>query len=192
VPEKDTLSVFLFIRLRPGSPLRCVRDDIYIEMNKFWESKSAKDFTREEWEAICDGCARCCLHVLEDEDDHSRYQTNVCCRYLDLQTCRCTRYAERSQLVPTCVTLTPENFNQLDFLPSTCAYRYLAEGKPLPSWHPLVSGDAQSVHSAGVSIMHWATPEDDVVDFEDHIINALPEDIPVDLSDDFSNDFQDP
>jgi len=144
--------------------------------SRFWESKNPDEFTRQEWEAICDGCARCCLHVLEDEDDGMRYQTNICCRYLDLQSCRCTQYENRSQLVPSCVTLTPENFKQLDFLPATCAYRCLAENKALPAWHPLVSQDPRSVHDAGISIRFWATPEDEVVDLEEHIIESLPDD----------------
>jgi uncharacterized cysteine cluster protein YcgN (CxxCxxCC family) len=142
---------------------------------RFWESKPVEQFTREEWESICDGCARCCLHVLEDEDDGSRYQTNVCCRLLDLDTCRCTQYDKRSELVPTCVRLTPENYHTLDFLPSTCAYRYLAENKALPQWHPLVSGDPDSVHAAGISIRYWATPEDEADDLQEHIIDQLPD-----------------
>ena len=147
---------------------------------RFWEHKKPSEFTRQEWEAICDGCARCCLHVLQDEDDGQRYLTNVCCRYLDLQSCRCTEYQQRSTLVPSCVTLTPDNFDKLDFLPATCAYRYLAEGKPLPQWHPLSSGNPESVHEAGISIRYWATPEDEVNDLEEHIIDAFPEDSPSD------------
>jgi len=143
---------------------------------RFWETKSPDQFSRQEWELICDGCARCCLHVLEDEDDGSRYQTNVCCRYLDLETCRCTEYSSRSQLVPSCVTLTPANFRQLDFLPATCAYRYLALNLSLPAWHPLVSKDPNSVHDAGISVRFWATPENEVDDMEDHIIESLPDD----------------
>lgn len=142
---------------------------------QFWQSKSPDQFSEQEWEAICDGCARCCLHVLQDEDDGTRYQTNVCCRYLDLASCRCTQYEKRSELVPSCVRLTPQNYQSLDFLPTTCAYRFLAEKKDLPPWHPLQSGDTESVHLAGISVRHWATPEDEVDDLEDHIIDSLPD-----------------
>jgi len=147
-----------------------------VSQQRFWESMTPQEFSDAEWEAICDGCARCCLHVLQDETDGTRHQTNVCCRYLDLQTCRCSEYEKRSQLVPSCVKLTPENFSHLDFLPATCAYRYLAENKPLPHWHPLNSGDSKSVHDAGISIRYWATPEDEVDDWEEHIIDSLPGD----------------
>lgn len=143
--------------------------------NRFWETKPVEQFTVEEWESICDGCARCCLHVLEDEADGSRHQTNVCCHLLDLDSCRCTQYDKRSELVPSCVRLTPENYRTLDFLPSTCAYRYLAENKALPQWHPLQSGDPESVHEAGISIRYWATPEDEVEDLQEHIIDQLPD-----------------
>jgi len=143
--------------------------------DRFWETLPVEQFSGEQWEAICDGCARCCLHVLEDEDDGRRYQTNVCCQYLDLESCRCTEYQRRTQLVPSCVKLTPDNYKQIDFLPATCAYRYLAEQKTLPAWHPLLSGDAQSVHRAGISIQMWATPESEAGDLEEHIIDSLPE-----------------
>ncbi|WP_455202481.1 YcgN family cysteine cluster protein [Kaarinaea lacus] len=118
----------------------------------FWESKSLADMTRQEWESLCDGCARCCLVKLEDEDDGSIHYTNVVCDLLDLETCRCTRYETRSKLVPECVVVTPDVLDQLHWMPSTCAYRLLWEGKPLPEWHPLVSGDPQSVHLAGISV----------------------------------------
>lgn len=108
--------------------------------------------TRQEWESLCDGCARCCLVKLEDEDDASIHYTNVVCDLLDLETCRCTRYESRSKLVPECVVVTPEVLDQLHWMPPTCAYRLLWEGKTLPEWHPLVSGDPESVHLAGISV----------------------------------------
>lgn len=140
----------------------------------FWETTEPENMTREQWESLCDNCAKCCLHILEDEDTGERYQTNVCCQYLDLQTCRCTCYDERQKYVPTCMVLSPQNFRNIDFLPDTCAYRYLAEGKALPVWHPLISANPDSVHEANISIQHWATPEDEVEDIMEHIIDTLP------------------
>jgi len=118
----------------------------------FWESKSLVDMTRQEWESLCDGCARCCLIKLEDEDNGSIHYTNVVCDLLDLETCRCTKYQARSKLVPECVVVTPDVLDQLHWMPSTCAYRLLWEGKALPDWHPLVSEDPESVHLAGISV----------------------------------------
>ena len=139
-------------------------------ISKWWETKAPADFSKDEWEALCDGCAKCCLLKLEDEDTGEVVQTNVCCSYLDLSNSRCTCYSQRQSLVPTCVVLSPENFRSISFLPDTCAYRYLAEGKPLPAWHPLISGDSQSVHDADMSIGSWATPEHEVEDIMEHII----------------------
>ena len=99
-----------------------------------------------EWEALCDGCGKCCLHKLEDVDDGGLHYTNVACHLLDLETGCCTRYAQRSRWVPDCVRLSPSNISEFKWLPSTCAYRLLAEGKDLPRWHPLLSGDPHSVH----------------------------------------------
>lgn len=118
----------------------------------FWESKSLADMTRQEWESLCDGCARCCLVKLEDDDDGSIHYTNVVCDLLDLESCRCARYESRSKLVPECVVVTPDVLDQLHWMPSTCAYRLLWEGKTLPDWHPLVSGDPESIHLAGISV----------------------------------------
>lgn len=125
----------------------------------FWKRKSLGEMTPEEWESLCDGCAKCCLHKLEDERTGEFHQTNVACRLLDLGACRCSRYAERKRLVPDCVVLTPGNIGALSWMPSTCAYRLLAEGKDLPWWHPLVSGDPDSVHRAGVSVRGRAISE---------------------------------
>lgn len=139
-------------------------------MTRFWENKPAAEFSREEWESLCDGCAKCCLLKLEDEDTGEIHQTNVCCRYLDLDTCRCTCYSQRQSKVPSCVVLSAENFRSIDFLPDTCAYRFLAEGKPLLHWHPLNSANPQSVHQAEISIGEWATPENEVEDIMEHIV----------------------
>lgn len=136
----------------------------------FWKRKALADMTREEWESLCDGCARCCLAKLEDEDTGDIAYTNVACRLLDDETCRCTKYAARSRFVPDCVTLTPENVGQLRWMPSTCAYRLLAEGKDLPVWHPLVTGDPDSVHLAGISVRGRVVSERRAIDLEDYVV----------------------
>lgn len=140
---------------------------------KFWESKSLAEMSRDEWESLCDGCARCCLIKLEDEDDGSIHYTNVVCDLLDEETCRCTKYAERSVHVPECVVVKPELIEQLHWMPPTCAYRLLWEGKPLPEWHPLVTGDPDSVHLAGISVRGWVFKQSTVEEqeLEDHIID---------------------
>jgi len=139
----------------------------------FWESKSLQDMSQQEWESLCDGCARCCLIKLEDEDDGEIHYTNVVCNLLDLEKCRCTKYSERSVHVPECVVVTPAILEKLHWMPSTCAYRLLWEGKPLPDWHPLVSGDADSVHLAGISVRGkvFRQSEIDEDDIEDYIVD---------------------
>ena len=141
----------------------------------FWKSKSLSEMNREEWESLCDGCAQCCLVKLEDDESGVIYETDVACKLLDLGTCRCTRYEERSRLVPNCVTLTPGNLSELPWMPPTCAYRLLYEGKDLPEWHPLVSGDPSSVAKAGAWIARDAVSELEVdeEDLEDHVVGAL-------------------
>ncbi len=121
-------------------------------MSEFWKIKSLAELSPAEWESLCDGCARCCIIKFEDEDSGRIYTTNVVCELLEIYHCHCTRYDERSTLVPTCLTLTPELIPQLKWMPATCAYRLISEGKDLPAWHPLVSGNAKSVHKAGISV----------------------------------------
>ncbi len=118
----------------------------------FWKTKTLQEMTPEEWESLCDGCARCCIIKFQDEDTGHVYHTNVVCEYLDIYHCRCKRYAERSVLVPTCLTLTPQNVGLLSWMPETCVYRLLSEGKDLPLWHYLVCGDRNAVHKAGISV----------------------------------------
>ena len=137
----------------------------------FWRGKTLEEMSREEWEALCDGCARCCLIKLEDEETGEILYTDIACRLLDHGTCRCTRYARRTALVPDCVDLTPERARGLGWLPSTCAYRLLAEGKDLHWWHPLVSGDADTVRMAGISAHGRIVPESRGVDPEDRIVD---------------------
>jgi uncharacterized protein len=137
----------------------------------FWKSKSLAQMTRAEWESLCDGCGRCCLNKLEDEDTGEFIYTRAACKLLDLETCRCTDYPNRARKVPDCVTLTPENVPTLGWLPATCAYRLLDEGKSLPWWHPLVSGDPATVIAAGISVKDEAYSESGLTvdDLVDHI-----------------------
>lgn len=129
--------------------------------------------TPKEWESLCDGCAKCCLHKLEDEDTGEVYYTNVACRLLDLNTCRCNNYAERIRLVPECLDLRQHDIAEFNWLPSTCAYRLVSEGEELPDWHPLVSGKSTTVAEAGVSIRSFAVAELPDLDLEDHVIEWL-------------------
>lgn len=141
----------------------------------FWKRKSFEEMTREEWESLCDGCARCCLYKLEDEETGEIYYTNVICRLLDTYRCRCTRYSERQRLMPTCLVLSPDLVRQLRWMPKTCAYRLIAEGKELEWWHPLISGDPNSVHQAGISVRYRTMAEADVDmdNLEDYIVDWL-------------------
>jgi uncharacterized protein len=118
----------------------------------FWQRKSLAEMTEEEWESLCDGCGRCCLNKLEEEDTGRIYFTDVGCRLLDGESCRCRDYTHRTQEVDDCVRLRPDNVAKINWLPPTCAYRLLAEGRDLYWWHPLVSGDPLTVHIAGVSV----------------------------------------
>ncbi len=142
----------------------------------FWREKRLSDMTRAEWESLCDGCGRCCLNKLTDIDTDETVFTNVGCRLLDDQTCRCTDYKNRQAKVSDCVQLTWRNVGRIRWLPPTCAYRLLAEGKELAWWHPLVSGSAETVHEAGVSVRgRVAASEADVPDDEmENFIVAWP------------------
>jgi uncharacterized cysteine cluster protein YcgN (CxxCxxCC family) len=118
----------------------------------FWKRKTLEEMTPAEWESLCDGCGRCCLNKLEEDGSDKTFFTDVACRLLDHDTCRCKDYANRLALVPDCVGLTPAEVRQIPWLPPTCAYDRLAKGKDLPWWHPLVSGDPETVHLAGISV----------------------------------------
>ena len=139
----------------------------------FWKEKTLAEMTREEWESLCDGCARCCLYRLEDEDTAEIYFTNVHCRLLDTETGRCTDYPNRSKRVPDCVTITLKELQDPYWLPKSCAYRLLAEGRDLPEWHPLVSGDPDSVVSAGVRICDRTLCEDEADELENHLVGWI-------------------
>ncbi len=139
----------------------------------FWRRKRLDEMSRQEWESLCDGCGKCCLLKLVDEDTEEIHYTDVACRLLNTDTCRCTRYRDRQKLVPDCVQLEPSNIGELSFMPSTCAYRLLAQGQDLPWWHPLVSGRKDTVYKAGASAKHRIISEDEVEedDLPKHIVS---------------------
>ena len=129
---------------------------------RFWEEKSLAELSHEEWESLCDGCGKCCLIKLENADSKEILYTDIACKLLDCETCRCMNYPKRKEIVPDCVILRPDNLEQLPWMPDTCAYRLIYEGKPLFDWHPLISGDSDSTHEAGVSVKGKVVKEGDV------------------------------
>ncbi len=130
----------------------------------FWKTKTLDEMTPEEWELLCDGCGRCCLVKLEDVDTGDLHYTDVACTLLDLNLCRCTDYENRTERVQDCLRISPENVEEADWLPPTCAYKLLHENKDLMWWHPLVSGTEQTVHDAGISVRGRVVREDDVAE----------------------------
>ncbi len=138
----------------------------------FYETKSLKDMSGEEWESLCDGCGKCCVVVLEEEQTGTLWRTNVGCKLLDLKTVRCSNYTNRHTKVPSCIKLSPDNIADLHWMPDTCAYRLLSEGKPLPDWHPLKTGDRDSTRQAEVGVHGTLVSEIEVDDddLEDHIV----------------------
>ncbi len=135
----------------------------------FWEKPLAA-LDRAEWEALCDGCGRCCVHKVEDEDSGRIYATNVACKLLDRRNGRCTDYSRRKLRVADCVTLARGNVESIDWLPESCAYRLRAAGEPLRDWHYLVSGSRESVHEAGQSTRGWTVSEEDAGELEWHVV----------------------
>ncbi|HET9354917.1 MAG TPA: YcgN family cysteine cluster protein [Sphingomicrobium sp.] len=136
----------------------------------FWE-KPLATLDRGEWEALCDGCGRCCVHKLEDEDTGKLYPTNVACKLLDRRNGQCRDYAKRKALVGDCVVLQRDRLDELEWLPTTCAYRLRFEGKPLPEWHYLISGSRETVHEAGQSTRGWTVSEVDAGELEWHVVD---------------------
>jgi uncharacterized cysteine cluster protein YcgN (CxxCxxCC family) len=137
----------------------------------FWKTKTLEQMTPDEWESLCDGCGRCCLHKLRDTETEALSYTNVACHLLDLKQCQCRDYTHRTKRVPDCVNLTPATVREVDWLPPSCAYRRVAEGKGLSWWHPLVSGDPRTVHQAGVSVRGRALNERQAGRLEHHIVD---------------------
>lgn len=130
----------------------------------FWEAKTLSQMSDEEWESLCDGCGRCCLYILHNEETGDVFETDVACKLFDAKARRCTDYANRATRVPDCVRLTSDNAKALSWMPKTCAYRRLANGKSLPDWHPLITGDPQSVVRAGVAVPPDLIPEEEIDD----------------------------
>lgn len=139
---------------------------------RFWEQKSLAELNRQEWEALCDSCGKCCVHKLQDEDDAEIYYTNVVCDLLDANTCRCTDYPNRAQRVPDCLSITPENFAECRaWLPESCGYRCVGEGRPLPEWHPLLTGNPLSTVAAGASVAGRVIAESQAGELEQHLVD---------------------
>jgi hypothetical protein len=129
--------------------------------DEYWKRKSLSEMTSEEWDGLCDGCALCCMHKVEDDDTGEVFYTDLACRLLDLDTCRCTDYANRARKVAECFVLSVDNPEMFTWLPATCAYRRLANDQDLPDWHPLITGDPESVHEAGISARGKAVSENE-------------------------------
>lgn len=137
---------------------------------RFWELP-LDTLTREEWEALCDGCGRCCMHKLEDEDTGEIHETNVACKLLDPQTARCTNYRHRKAFVPDCLRLTPELVKKVRWLPATCAYRLRADGEPIPEWHHLLTGSQEAMRKAGMAVSGRVISEVDAGPLEHHLMD---------------------
>jgi uncharacterized cysteine cluster protein YcgN (CxxCxxCC family) len=141
----------------------------------FWQRKKLHEMSQTEWESLCDGCGKCCLQKLEDEDDGMVYYTSVICRYMT-DDCKCSEYQNRHELVPNCVWLKPSDVENFFWLPATCAYRILAEGRDLPAWHPLVCGDPDIIHAVNISVQHMDLVKDNELpeeDWQDYVIDNL-------------------
>jgi uncharacterized cysteine cluster protein YcgN (CxxCxxCC family) len=145
-------------------------------MNEFWRHKTLEELSPQEWETLCDGCGKCCLAKLEDEDTGEIHWTSVGCRLFDGATCRCRDYENRLASVPDCIRLTPQNVRTIPWLPHSCAYRLVAEGRDLYWWHHLVSGSRETVHQAGISMRgRVSASEDDLAEPEDYFDHLLEE-----------------
>ena len=146
----------------------CLSDNRFnIEMTKnksipFWKLKKLSEMSQDEWESLCDGCGKCCLVKLQDEETDDIYYTSLSCQLLNIKSCKCSDYKNRHKTIPDCLQFTHDIVKEITWLPETCAYRLLEEGKDLFWWHPLVSGDPNSVHEAGISVRDWAINEKQV------------------------------
>lgn len=141
--------------------------------SNFWEVKSLAEMSQQEWESLCDGCGRCCLNKLEDEDTGEIYFTNVTCKLLDIEKCRCSDYDNRKVSMPDCMILSFDNKEALEVMPSTCAYSLLYQGKPLPEWHPLITERKESVAEADITIAGKVVSEEHIhyTQLPEHLIN---------------------
>jgi len=140
----------------------------------FWQTTALDQMSPQQWESLCDGCAQCCAHKLEDQETNEIFYTNVVCQYLDTQQCRCNVYPERQQKVPDCIQITPQNAGTLSWIPDSCAYKRLAKGQSLPDWHPLITGNSDSAILANMSVSGKVISEDDIneEDMEDFIVES--------------------
>jgi len=141
----------------------------------FWKKKTLSEMTEEEWESLCDGCGKCCLVKLEDEDTGEIHNTRVACTLFDASLCQCQDYSQRFKKVDDCINLTPDNILQIPWLPETCGYLLVAKGEDLAWWHPLISGSSESVHGAGMSVQNQVLSEDDVKeeDLPHYIVESI-------------------
>ncbi|MCP4270670.1 MAG: YcgN family cysteine cluster protein [Gammaproteobacteria bacterium] len=141
-----------------------------MQEKNYWQQKPLTQMNDKEWESLCDGCAKCCIFKFEEDETGHILQTDVVCKLLDLTNCHCTQYKQRKQLVPDCISITPENILHLKWMPETCSYRLLALGKNLPKWHPLITGDQKSAQHAGKTVQGDVVSETEVDDLESRII----------------------
>lgn len=141
-----------------------------MNIDKFWQNKTLEELSDSEWESLCDGCGKCCLNKIIDDETDELFFTNVACSQLNTKTCSCQNYANRFKLVPDCFKVTLENRDSFGWLPASCAYRLLDEGKPLPSWHPLLTGSKAAMHKADQSVRHKVISEKEAGDLEDHVV----------------------
>jgi uncharacterized cysteine cluster protein YcgN (CxxCxxCC family) len=139
-------------------------------VTEFWKQKRLDEMTTEEWESLCDGCGKCCLNKLIDDETDELYYTNAACKLLDRDACHCRHYTERFTFVPGCAAITVDNIASLTWLPDSCAYIRLYQGRDLPSWHPLITGSKEAMHAAGMSVKGKVVCETKVRDMEDHIV----------------------
>ena len=135
-----------------------------------WINLPLSELSAEQWEALCDGCGKCCMAKLQDEETNKIYYTNVACKLFDINTCRCLDYKKRSQRVPDCLTLSLDRLDEFEWLPMTCAYRLRVQGKSLPGWHPLITGRSDSTHQAGISVKHKTINLADAGNLEHHLV----------------------
>ncbi len=139
----------------------------------FWITKKLPDMSPEEWESLCDHCGKCCLHKLEDEESGEIFFTSVACKLLKINTCQCTHYTKRNELVPECLNIRTMDTANYRWLPATCAYRLLNDNQPLPTWHPLIKGNTKAMKKKGVSVSHYAITESPKLDLEDYVIDWI-------------------